>query len=119
MGAMDGMNVDGIDGTNLRHVYVSNGGYYLLSWWPLVMGDIRWNDKKKDIRGGITLFREQGTQQQVEELLVKIADRENCDLVGVIPLDDERMCQAIVINYVETIYCGLLRPRMDAPVAAK
>lgn len=118
-GAMDGMTVDGYDGKDLRHVYVSNGGYYLFSWWPLAMGDIRWDEKKQDIRGGTTLFREQGTLQDVEELLAKIAERENCDLVGVVALDDERMNNTIIVNYVETIYCGLLVSRNGGSAETK
>lgn len=127
LGAMDGMSVGGVDGKNLRHVYISNGGYYLLDGWPLAMGDIRWDEKKQDIRGGTTFFREQGQLHDIEEVLVKIAERENCDLIEVTSLDESSL-NAIdvtspvtwftwIFTYVETTYCGVLVPRDSAPSA--
>ena len=62
---------------------VSTTGYYLLWTVPLVSGDIRWNDEKKSIEDGTTFFRDLVGAEEVQNVLLKIAENNNCNLVDV------------------------------------
>ncbi len=83
-GTLRGLDVQGANGKADRQVAISCGGYYLFDRWPLVCGDVRWNDAKNDWNGGSAWFNDVGNLAAAHALLLKIAERENCDLCDVV-----------------------------------
>ncbi len=83
-GSLSGTDVVGATTPADRMVVVSNNGYHLFCTFTLESGDLRWDENKKDIKGGIALFQDYCGNDDCYEVLQRIAERENCDLVDVI-----------------------------------
>ena len=82
--ALDGVTVKGLEGKPAgQQVVIRTTGYYVLWTIPLVSGDLRWNPKTKSINGGFSLFDDQVGVNNLQEVLLKIAESRNCDLADV------------------------------------
>lgn len=82
-GKLDGLTIKGTDGRPGQHVLIDTTGYYMFWTIPLVSGDLDWNERKKDINGGISFFSDKVGVDELQYALVKIAESRNCDLVDV------------------------------------
>ena len=82
-GALEGITIKGSPGRIGQLVFVDTTGYYFLWTVPLACGDIRWNEHKKSIEGGTLFFNDLVGLDEVQNVLVKIAESRNCDLVDV------------------------------------
>ena len=82
--ALDGVKIKGLEGKRpAEQVVIRTTGYYVLWTIPLVSGDLRWNPKTKSINGGFSLFDDQVGVNNLQEVLLKIAESRNCDLADV------------------------------------
>ena len=89
-GKLDGVAVKGIEGRQARQmVVVSTIGYYLMWTIPLVSGDLEWNPATRSIYGGFTLFSDQVGIDELQTVLLKIAESRNCDLADVHYVDSD------------------------------
>ena len=82
-GSLDGISVRGVDGKVGQAVLIDTSGYYMFWTIPLVSGDLRWNDEKKSIAGGTSFFSDQVGIEELQTVLLKIAETRNCDLADV------------------------------------
>ena len=80
---LNGIEVKGTDNKARQLVYISTEGFYFLWSVPIVSGDLRWNNKKKTIEGGCSLFTDQVSIDELQNALVKLAEARNCDLMDV------------------------------------
>lgn len=80
---LHGLKIRGTDGRLGQHVLLNTTGYYMFWTIPLVSGNLDWNDRKKDIEGGISFFSDKVGVDELQSALVKIAESRNCDLVDV------------------------------------
>ena len=106
-----------------RQVVVRNSGLHVLWSFPLVSGDMRWDEKTQDIKGGLSFFHDHCNTKVCMEVLEGIANRENCDLVGVYFTDMTKSSFDVtsipgLFAWVGGLYevqaCGILRPRAAA-----
>ena len=82
--ALEGVKIKGLEGKPAgQQVVIRTTGYYLLWTIPLVTGDLRWNPETKSINGGFSLFDDQVGVNNLQEVLLKIAESRNCDLADV------------------------------------
>ena len=81
--ALDGVSVKGVDGKVGETVLIDTSGYYMFWTIPLFSGDLRWNDEKKSIEGGTSFFSDQVGIEELQAVLLKIAETRNCDLADV------------------------------------
>jgi TctA family transporter len=82
--ALDGVKIKGLEGKQaVQQVVIRTTGYYFLWTVPLVSGDIRWNPETQSINGGFSLFDDQVGVNNLQEVLLKIAESRNCDLADV------------------------------------
>ena len=75
--------VQGTDGTPSQLVCIDCLGYYILWVVPLVSGDIRWNNEKKTIEGGFSLFKDHVSRENIQKAITNFADSRNCDLLDI------------------------------------
>lgn len=80
---LNGIEVKGTDNKPRQLVYISTDGFYFLWSVPIASGDLRWNNKKKTIEGGCSLFTDQVSIDELQNALVKLAEARNCDLMDV------------------------------------
>lgn len=78
-----GVTVKGAAGQAREHVVIDTTGYYLFNMLPLVTGDIRWDARKRSIKGGTSLFRDHMGEAKLQNALVNLAKSRNCDLADV------------------------------------
>ena len=81
--ALDGVTVKGAGGPVREHVLIDTTGYYLFNTLPLVTGDVRWDARKRTIRGGTSFFRNHVKEAKLQDALVNLAKSRNCDLADV------------------------------------
>lgn len=124
--SLSGLDVMGSPTQADRQVVVRNSGYHLFWSLPLVSGDMRWDDKTKDIKGGSAFFADYCNNDECLNVLKRIAERENCDLVGVYYTDMTKSAFDIssfsglfgwLVGLYEAQACGILRPHTAAPAA--
>ena len=122
--SLSGLKVIGSPTQPDRQVVVRNSGIHVLWSFPLVSGDMRWDDKTQDIKGGLAFFDDYCNTAVCMDVLEGIAKRENCDLVGVYFTDMTKSgfdvtsfsgLFAWVGGLYEVQACGILRPRGTAP----
>ena len=83
-GKLKNVSVKGAPGAEAgRHVAITTSGYNMLWCIPLVSGDLRWDDEKREIKGGFSLFSDQVGFQELQTALQKIAETRNCNLADV------------------------------------
>ena len=82
-GKLDGIKFKGTDGTPSQLVFIDCLGYYILWVVPLVSGDIRWNNEKKTIEGGFSLFKDHVSRENIQKAITNFADSRNCDLLDI------------------------------------
>ena len=83
-GSLTGMGYKGADSTPLEQVYITTEGYYCLWSIPIASGDLRWNEEKQSINGGTCLFSDQVGADELQNALLKIAERRNCDVIDIV-----------------------------------
>ena len=122
--SLSGLKVIGSPTQADRQVVVRNSGIHVLWWFPLASGDMRWDDETNDIKGGTDFFDNHCSPSDCMNVLEKIAERENCDLVDVYFTDMTKSgfdvtsfsgLFAWVGGLYEVQACGILRPRAAAP----
>ena len=122
--SLSGLDVLGSPTQADRQVVVRNSGIHVLWSFPLVCGDMRWDDETQDIKGGLSFFDDHCNTADCMTALEGIAKRENCDLVGVYFTDMTKSgfdvtsfsgLFAWVGGLYEVQACGILRPRGTAP----
>ena len=84
-----------------QHVAITTSGYYMLWCIPLVSGDLRWDDAKREIKGGFSFFTDQVGFQELQTALQKIAAARNCDLADVNFHDSDGF-------YADVSYAGIV-----------
>ena len=83
-GKMDKVAVKGVKSVEgAQFVMIDTSGYYMFWTIPLVSGNLRWNDQKKSIEGGTSIFRDQVGLGELQNALIKLAESRNCDLAEV------------------------------------
>ena len=83
-GALNGVSVRGVkNAEGAQFVMIDTSGYYMFWTIPLVSGNLRWNDQKRSIEGGTSLFRDQVGLGELQNALIKLAESRNCDLAEV------------------------------------
>lgn len=122
--SLSGLDVVGSPTQADRQVVVRNSGIHVFWWFPLASGDMRWDNEKQDIKGGLDFFADHCNSDVCMEVLEGIAKRENCDLVGVYFTDMTKSgfdvtTMSGLFAWVGGLYevqaCGILRPRGAAP----
>ena len=81
--ALAGVTVKGAGGPVREHVLIGTAGYYLFNTLPLVSGDVRWDARKRTIKGGMSFFRNHVREAKLQDALVNLAESRNCDLADV------------------------------------
>ena len=83
-GVLKNVSVKGAPGAEAgQHVAITTSGYYMFWCVPLVSGDLRWDEEKREIKGGFSFFSDQVGFQELQTALQKIAETRNCDLADV------------------------------------
>ena len=83
-GALKDVSVRGVkNAEGAQFVMIDTSGYYMFWTIPLVSGNLRWNDQKRSIEGGTSLFRDQVGLGELQNALIKLAESRNCDLAEV------------------------------------
>ena len=81
---LDGVKLSGADGKPSEVVFIESTGLFILWQVPIFSGDIRWNNKKKSIEGGVSFFRNHLSLANLQNAITNYADSRNCNLVDVI-----------------------------------
>jgi hypothetical protein len=101
-GMLKNVSVKGAPGAEAgQHVAITTSGYYMLWCIPLVSGDLRWDDTKREINGGFSFFSDQVGFQELQTALQKIAETRNCDLADVNFHDSDGF-------YADVSYAGIV-----------
>lgn len=66
-----------------RQVVIRNTGFYAFGY-TLISGDMTWDEKKRDVKGGPKFFKDMSRIEWCYDALQHIAKRENRDLVDVV-----------------------------------
>ena len=83
-GALKGVSVKGVKNVEgAQFVMIDTSGYYMFWTIPLVSGDLRWDDRKRSIEGGTSLFKDQVGLGEIQSALIQLAESRNCDLAEV------------------------------------
>ena len=83
-GKLNNISVKGAPGAEAgQHVAITTSGYNIMWYFPLVSGDLRWDDEKGEIKGGASFFTDQVGFEELQTALQKIAETRNCDLADV------------------------------------
>ena len=83
-GSLTSIDYKGANDTPLEQVYITTTGYHFLWTVPLFSGDLRWNEEKQSINGGTCLFSDQVGADELQNALLKIAERRNCDVIDIV-----------------------------------
>ena len=83
-GSLTSIDYKGANDTPLEQVYITTTGYHFLWTFPLFSGDLRWNEEKQSINGGTCLFSDQVGADELQNALLKIAERRNCDVIDIV-----------------------------------
>ena len=100
-GMLDGIKIKDANGPAREIVYIDSTGYYFFWCVPLASGDVRWNEKKKSINGGTSLFRDFVGAREMQNALLRYAESKNCDLADVRFFDSDT-------SYAGASYGGVL-----------
>ncbi len=119
-GTLSGVDVIGSPTQLDRQVVVRNSGAHLFWTFTLESGDLRWDEEKNDIKGGIVLFDDYCGNDDCYDVLLRIAEREKCDLVDVVFTESSTSgfkCSSYagllggVVGTYTVQACGILRQR--------
>ena len=88
-GGLDGITLKGADGPPSQTVFMESSGYYILWTIPICSGDITWNEEKKSINGGFSMFTDHVSIDNLQRAITNYADRRDCDLVDVLYTDHD------------------------------
>jgi len=80
---LDGVQLIGTTRKPSEVVFIENKGFYILWQVPICSGDIRWNNEKKSIEGGVAFFKDHVSLANLQNAITNYADSRNCDLVDV------------------------------------
>lgn len=81
--SLKGVKIKEADDRPGRALVVASEGYYLFQIVPLVSGSLQWNEKLNEPKADLSFFRHELSAQNFINLMTKIADRENCDLIDI------------------------------------
>ena len=119
-GTLRGVDVNGAGGRADRVISISNEGYYLFHFIPLVSGSTFWNHKEKCMSNAPELFSNHLAGDKMMGAMCRYADSMDCDLVDLV-VNDKNECPfgvlgvtdwfATVIAYRSITYSGVLCPR--------
>lgn len=126
-GIMEKFDVAGSDIPATETVLIRNSGWTLLYFIPGLFGDVTWDPKADNGRGGIDggvwLLRDKCNVSDCYETLQKMAEHQNCDLSNVTLVDNSLISLGFT-GYVEFLNCfiesndvmvsGVLRSRAKA-----
>ncbi|MBR0197225.1 MAG: hypothetical protein IJQ34_03745 [Kiritimatiellae bacterium] len=88
--ALKDFNIKGTEpGPGKELVVIDTSGFYILWCLPIASGDLRWNENKKSIEGGISWFDDLCGVKELQDALLKIAESRNCDLADVTYFDSD------------------------------
>ena len=118
--ALNGVEIKGAEGKKCRLAVAETTCYHIFWSLPLVAGDIRWDDKRKDINGGVTFFNDILDVETLQATLQKAAAAKNCDLVD-FSLRDYDNTFAGISSYVGIIgiFFGSSRMSVSAVLVPK
>ena len=107
-GIMQKFDVAGSDIPATETVLIRNSGWTLLYFIPALFGDVTWepkaNDGKGGINGGLWLFRDKCNVSDCYETLQKLAEQQNCDLSNVTLVDNSLISLGFT-GYMEFLGC--------------
>lgn len=66
-----------------RQIVIRNTGFYIFGY-TIVCGDLSWDERKRDIKGGVKFFNDMSRIENCYDALQHIAGRENRDIVDVV-----------------------------------
>lgn len=66
-----------------RQIVIRNTGFYVFGY-TIVCGDLSWDEKKHDIKGGVKFFDDMSRIENCYDALQHIAKRENRDMVDIV-----------------------------------
>lgn len=106
-GALEGVKLNGTDGKPSEVVFMESTGFYILWQVPLFSGDIRWNNEKKSIEGGVSFFKDHISLANLQNAITNYADSRNCDLVDVIYNDtNASYAEASETGLIGALFCS-------------
>lgn len=107
-GIMDNFDVVGADGKATETVAIRNSGWTLFYFIPTLFGDVTFDPKAEEGRGGINgglwLFRNKCNISDCYETLQKVAEHEKCNLTN-ISLVDNSLISLGFTGYSELLGC--------------
>ena len=104
---LDGVKLDGTDRKPSEVVFIESTGFYILWAIPIFSGDIRWNSEKKNIEGGVSLFKDKISLANLQNAIANYADSRNCDLVDVIYNDtNASYAEASETGLIGALFCS-------------
>ena len=83
-GSFASMEYQGANSAPTEIVSITTTGYHFRWSIPLVSGDLRWNEATRSINGGTCLFSDQVGADELQNALLKIAERRNCDVIDIV-----------------------------------
>ena len=104
---LEGVKLNGTDGKPSEVVFMESTGFYILWQVPLFSGDIRWNNEKKSIEGGVSFFKDHISLANLQNAITNYADSRNCDLVDVIYNDtNASYAEASETGLIGALFCS-------------
>ena len=104
---LDGVKLNGTDRKPSEVVFMESTGFYILWQVPLFSGDIRWNNEKKSIEGGVSFFKDHISLANLQNAITNYADSRNCDLVDVIYNDtNASYAEASETGLIGALFCS-------------
>ena len=104
---LDGVILNGTDRKTSEVVFMESTGFYILWQVPLFSGDIRWNNEKKSIEGGVSFFKDHISLANLQNAITNYADSRNCDLVDVIYNDtNASYAEASETGLIGALFCS-------------
>jgi len=98
-----------------RLLVIQNDGYELFWLLPLWSGRLAWNEKHQCVDRKVQFFTNNSDTQHLYAMARKIAERENCELVGVTFIDNYKGLEPFflygAIKSNDTALSAILRPR--------
>lgn len=98
-----------------RLLVIQSNGYELLWFIPIGSGKLTWNAQKNDVDASFAPFQNNADTRHLYEMARRIAERENCDLVGVTFIDNFSALDPSAfygaVKCFDTAISAVLRPR--------
>ena len=119
-GTLRGIDVNGAGGRADRVISISNEGYYLFHFLPIVTGSVEWMPSEKRIGEGFEFFSNHLAGDKMMDAMCRYANSMDCDVVDIV-VNDKNECPLgltgiidwfnTVVAYRAITYSGVLCPR--------